>query len=292
LGKNIFSEDWDVLIILDACRVDALRTVSQEYLFTEPVDSIWSVGSTSQEWLVNTFTYDHLDYISDLALITGNAWTESIFEKEMNWGTWTVLNESIWEESSISNLIKRDIVSASDFHTYLPVWEPEKRDGGNAAPRAEEITDAAITVSRELSPPKMLVHYMQPHAPFFFDTDADESLDEADLRPFEALGKTITESELWGRYLNNLRYVLDSVKRLLRNIDADKVVITADHGELFGELGIHGHPAAFPHPAVRKVPWVETKAEDSGEYTTERTVKEFLNISGDIEQRLKDLGYL
>lgn len=49
----------------------------------------------------------------------------------------------------------------------------------------------------------------------------------------------------------------------VENFDAEKVVITADHGELFGECGGYGHPAGFPHPNPRKVHWVTTGAEDA-----------------------------
>jgi hypothetical protein len=38
---------------------------------------------------------------------------------------------------------------------------------------------------------------------------------------------------VWEAYLDNLRYVLDNIEELLQNVDG-KVVISADHGELFG----------------------------------------------------------
>jgi len=54
-GTNVFDRDWDALIILDACRVDALREVEDEYDFLTVDDSITSVGSTSFEWMNHTF---------------------------------------------------------------------------------------------------------------------------------------------------------------------------------------------------------------------------------------------
>lgn len=48
--------------------------------------------------------------------------------------------------------------------------------------------------------------------------------------------------------------VLDEVELFLNNINANKVVISSDHGETFGELGFYGHPAGCPHPVVKKVP--------------------------------------
>lgn len=45
LGTNVFTRDWDLLVILDACRVDAMREVAGEYEFIQKVDSIRSVGA-------------------------------------------------------------------------------------------------------------------------------------------------------------------------------------------------------------------------------------------------------
>lgn len=39
-------------------------------------------------------------------------------------------------------------------------------------------------------------------------------------------------------------------------------MITADHGDLFGEFGQYGHPEGFVHPNLNQVPWVETTATD------------------------------
>jgi hypothetical protein len=49
IGTNVFDQKWDLLIILDACRVDSLRAVADEYDFLTTIDSMWSVRSTSNE---------------------------------------------------------------------------------------------------------------------------------------------------------------------------------------------------------------------------------------------------
>jgi len=43
-------------------------------------------------------------------------------------------------------------------------------------------------------------------------------------------------------YRENLCLVLDEVEQLVQNFDAEDVMITADHGQAFGEAGIYGHP--------------------------------------------------
>jgi len=40
VGTNIYERDWDALVVLDACRVDILREVADEYEFIDEVDSV------------------------------------------------------------------------------------------------------------------------------------------------------------------------------------------------------------------------------------------------------------
>ena len=63
-GTNVFDREWDLLVVLDACRVDALRAVADEYDFLDGVDSMPSVGSTSFEWLNHTFDRAHEEEIA------------------------------------------------------------------------------------------------------------------------------------------------------------------------------------------------------------------------------------
>jgi glucan phosphoethanolaminetransferase (alkaline phosphatase superfamily) len=73
-------------------------------------------------------------------------------------------------------------------------------------------------------------------------------------------------------------------------MDADKVIISADHGEMFGELGQFGHPESIPHPKLKKVPWVETTASDKKTRHPEKDFK--LSDDYDLEEKLINLGYL
>ena len=94
---------------------------------------------------------------------------------------------------------------------------------------------------------------------------------------------------MYNVYKETLRWVLDDVKELLENIDAERVVITADHGEAFGEWKAYGRPEGFPHPVVRKVPRAETTTTD--EQTREPDLEERSSALSDIEDHLRDLGY-
>lgn len=137
---------------------------------------------------------------------------------------------------------------------------------------------------------------MQPHFPSFPDPLGSAINLETFGREWEAVWNEleqghITKSEIWNSYKSNLRYVLDSVEILLQNIEADSVVLSADHGNAFGELGLYGHPINKPAPVLRRVPWVQVEAEDSQTYFPDYDT-ETQNQAADVSKRLRDLGYL
>jgi len=92
--------------------------------------------------------------------------------------------------------------------------------------------------------------------------------------------------------MSDLRYVLDDIQLLLENIDSNRVVITADHGEAFGEYGVLGHKPGSLHPKIRKVPWIVTSAENQNTYQPTVEEPDMSRVSeGEIEEQLSALGY-
>jgi hypothetical protein len=64
-GTNVYEKDWDLLLILDACRVDAIEEVADEYSFLDTPGTMRSVASTSIEWMEETFTDEYSDEIKN-----------------------------------------------------------------------------------------------------------------------------------------------------------------------------------------------------------------------------------
>jgi hypothetical protein len=83
---------------------------------------------------------------------------------------------------------------------------------------------------------------------------------------------------------------LDEVEVLLNNIDAPKVVITADHGQALGERFLWDHRAGVQHASMRKVPWVETSAEDNQKLKP-RKYEIVKRSEEDQQAQLRALGY-
>ncbi|MFW6265768.1 MAG: hypothetical protein ACOC2A_03220, partial [Halanaeroarchaeum sp.] len=164
------------------------------------------------------------------------------------------------------------------------------------------VTDRAIAAARDRDPDRLVVHYMQPHHPFVPDPLAVDdglvrnSTHSNPSNPWVALRRgEITTERVWEAYEANLRYVLEDVETLVENV-AGRVSITADHGNLFGEWGLYGHPMSVPAPAVLTVPWAETTGEDRRTYRPDLEPPEPLPVArvygaeGD-QARLDALGY-
>lgn len=286
LGENIYDREWDALLVLDACRVDALRAVANEYEFFESddVEAVWSVGTRSEEWYANTFTEQYREEIEETALVSANGYTESVF------GSGDIIPIEVTVPFAKPN---RNPVSKADFALYDPVWEYGRSDTlGVTPPRV--VTDRAIEAGRN-EYGRLVVHYIQPHSPYLAGAiEEDRPIKDTELNSWDALERgELTPEELWEMYLDNLRLALDEVRLVLNNIDAETVAITADHGELFGEAGLAGHPAGIPHPTLLRVPWVETTATNSASYEPSMRETEIgSSVETELEEQLDALGYL
>lgn len=141
---------------------------------------------------------------------------------------------------------------------------------------------------------------MQPHAPFR-TIEGIEPLTKDDVGKIDA-GRTtvwdlirkgeVNKEDAWTAYLDNLRWVLNDVEILVNSMDLESVVLTADHGECFGEWGFYGHPNGIPLPKLKRVPWVELAAENKGIYEPDISQWEKFESDQEVEERLEQLGYL
>lgn len=284
-GTNVFDREWDALIILDACRVDALREVEDEYGFLTVDDSITSVGSTSFEWMNHTFDAEYRNEIEETAYVTGNGYTDRVLGKGGDTG----------HAAMPFGPSEYDVVNPTDLEYLEELWRVEfdksaewmvgSGDGSRIHPRYT--TDRAIAAGRNRDAGRLIVHYMYPHDPYPLTDDPDLQ------QPFDALrAGRVSRDDAWDEYVRHLRFVLDEVEVLLENLDADNVVITADHGEAFGEYGFYRHVIGCPLPCMRNVPWTETTAVDTGSYESHAPGPNTGAETVTAEERLEDLGYL
>jgi len=280
-GHNIFEEEWNLAIILDACRVDSLRKISNEFEFLGEIQTIWSVGSSSGEWIANTFIQKYLKEINNTIYISANGHSKLILEdsvrppvnneiplKFLNWST---VDQS--ELESHEQLFKS--YHNSKYETVLPY----------------SVSNILLETVRDGQSRRIVAHYIQPHLPYVANAvEEGREIDNLEKGGYRLLkSEQVKKSEVVSKYEDNLRFVLADIQTMLQAIEVDNVILTADHGESFGEGHLYGHPEGNLHPVIRKVPWVEldTKNLKSGEYR-EQSDRE----GADISEHLQDLGYL
>lgn len=285
-GENIYKQDWDGLILLDACRVDAIQEVQGEYDFLDSISARWSRGSNSKEWLENTFTVEHLDEITSTAYITANPFVNELDGSPPDPSGYPPGRDSVICNSRLaSELTRDDVVSVDDFGEVTELWNLVTGED-NPQTHPTPVTDCVISTARNTDYDRYVIHYMQPHHPFY--RGGQEPWTE---EPFRYLKDNGEYQTVWNSYIDNLRLVLDHIELLVENFDAEKLVITADHGELFGEWGLYSHMVGVPHPDLRKVPWVETTASDTGSYDPAYENTDERASEGELLERLEALGY-
>jgi hypothetical protein len=266
-AEPIWSQNWDVCLILDGCRYDTWKTVSER---GRPA---WSVAGTSLEWIERTFAEEYEEYISQTGYVTANPNTD---RTELLEGRCAYIDE-LW----------RDQWNNNAKMTVSPV----------------DTTDRGIYAwlrRGDIGFDNLIVHYMQPHAPFRSlgerggwgpSTKGNESIWNQ-LRDGRITQEALTEA-----YVDNLRWVLQEIKRWERQTTAD-LLVTSDHGNAMGELGEYGHKQENTgNPAVRRVPLALIEG------TGKNIDAEAINPPGNppatdqnmdvvVEERLRGFGYL
>jgi hypothetical protein len=275
---NVMEENWDYLIVLDACRYDYFCDVHEEY-FSGMLKSRLSVGSSTLEWCLKSFP----EMYYDVVYISSNPYINS---KTMVGG----------------------FDARKHFCSVIDVWDfgwNEKL--GTVLP--EKLNECILGASKNFPEKRFIAHYLQPHAPYIspkfrtkgFPTqniknkhvltgiqnprgkktierfvkpaasilsklglienswELREILKLEPASPMDAVRRLYGTEGLREAYKKNLRIVLSSVAelcaKLLQHDPSRNIIITADHGEALGENGIYSHHYRSKNPLLLKVPW-------------------------------------
>jgi hypothetical protein len=271
---HVMDEDWDNLFVLDGCRADLFEAEADFGRF-DGYTQVRSPGSMTAEWVEESFT-DRA--FGDTVYVSGNPYVSRI--------------------------------AGDAFHAIESVWRDtsDRTEMGTVHPAT--MADAARQAATEFPDKRLIVHFMQPHYPFidcdelfFSPWDPDESIDgrsEPKDRPhnaWQALQMGLVERDVvWDAYANNLRLVLPHVLSLADDVQG-RTVVTADHGNLFGERGwpipirVYGHPQGLRTAALTTVPWATIDGErrtviDDGTHVVAE------DDDAKANERLRALGYV
>jgi hypothetical protein len=310
--EYVWDRDWDVLLILDACRTDLMLEVADDYDYIDGVGEFTTAASSTTGWTEANFDDRFETEMATTGYVTGNPNSVNIGDHEFpdtcECGADVTPNSDERHQSGRYTCGSCETVIDGDrrhpFGEFVEAWRYNwDNDVGTIHP--ESVTSHAIEMIRETDLDRYIVHYNQPHQPFVDDNLGEQTRIAAEGAEKESDASNIwTELEhgavetdtVWRAYRENLTYVLDSLPLLFENVDAETVAISSDHGNALGELGVYGHPrATMPLDVLVDVPWIETTAENIDEVDPEtlRTDSDdSISEADDVERRLADLGYL
>jgi hypothetical protein len=265
------SEDWDILIILDGCRYDAFEEVNW---LPGRLESRVSVASDSWEFITQNFNGKQYH---DTVYITANPFVNSL------------------KEGVFHNVIQ-----------LLAEWDEEIE---TVPP--ETVVDAALKALSQFPHKRVIVHMMQPHYPFLGElgrqldhrghsrsiegrylSNTDEQTIWDRLRDDE-----VDRSVVWDAYFENTEIAINYAEEIVSEADGN-VVLSADHGNLFGEILLpipireYGHPRGVRSTELNRVPWFVVDGSERRKTYSEAPVSQSHNRIEEIDSKLEALGYL
>lgn len=267
-GIAVMDEDWDTLLILDACRYDVFERVNKL-----PGTLRCRVSKASESWQFMRRNFAGRT-LHNTVYVTANPNAEQLPD-----GTFHFVDK-----------------------LYADHWDEE---AGVARPEA--VAEIARETAEAYPQKRLIVHFMQPHAPYLgphgrtveHNTTQDPNEEVRAVWANIRYGLTDTTiADVRRAYVENLELVLEHVAALHDALDG-KTVVTADHGELLGDrlrpipVRGYGHPPDLRVPALVRVPWLELPSESRRDIRSAPPHSAEADLDqATLERRLADLGYL
>lgn len=312
--QNIMEEYWDTLIILDACRYDFFEKVYKDYLSDGKLEKRRSKGSSTLDWLKNNFTgkYD-ITYISASPNVNSYGIPLSRLHNGCSY-SWKATEHfskiiDVWHfgwDENLGTVYPREVNMAylsnkDDNRKIIHYSQPHApylsfdycESGRNV--RRNKILKKSGDKVRNDSRYKGVLYLRKLVASIAVKVigiqNARRLREKLRMKPKSLFDAILRKEGIKGvryYYEDNLRKVLESVSRLIDELEG-KIVVTADHGEALGEAGIFGHRPETYIPVLVEVPWlvIEKPKKSKGKET--KAEKERVKAK---VKKLKDLSKL
>lgn len=255
-ATNIFTEEWDNLIILDACRYDIFEKFAN---LPGQLESRISLGSTSKEFMRANFANKKL---YDTVYVSANGWYEKLRD-DMN----------------------------SDIYRFV---HTDRDIMGGLTTKPETVTQTAIKLFEKHPNKRFIIHYMQPHQPYLGPTG--ESINHRNELFSTVKSDGLSDEKLQKAYCENLDLVLNEVSKLIDHVEGKTVITADHGellGEQIGPLPIqdYGHPIGVYVDELVKVPWHIYEKGDREIMSAKHPYSDEREDLDEINQQLSDLGY-
>jgi hypothetical protein len=277
-GLSVMEEDWDTLLILDACRYDMF-------------DSIVDIPGTTRKRRSQASATD--DFLK--CNFGDGPYFDTVY---------VTANPRLDTTSDVKSM----------FHEVVDVWRTDWDEDLETVP-PEVMTERTLEAHRDFPDKRIIAHFMQPHGPFIGEMARDEigihsgianhkrkALNEderlEDTYIWELVRQGVVGSETAKQaYEQNLNIVVPHLKRLITSING-KIIITSDHGNMLGErawpfpLRVWGHPNGILTKELTEVPWHTVNSDDRRPVVSEEPEQCITrDLPPEIESRLEQLGY-
>ncbi|MFX1279835.1 MAG: sulfatase-like hydrolase/transferase [Promethearchaeota archaeon] len=253
-GIYILNEEWDNLIILDACRYDIFKQEINKSGLKGILKKVKSRGSHTSTFLSENFskkTYPNIVYI------TANPYVDKFHKGK--------------------------------FHKLISVWRDDWNEKYSTV-LPETMYEHSIDAILKFPKKRIIIHFMQPHFPYIgysFGAEATQRLRNSVCseeiqkkkknkplnRKIFALYsvdfyRIISRKDHFELYKRNLIKTFPYLKKLINSLPG-RTIITADHGESIGNMihpllpiRLYGHNKQFKNRVLNNVPWFIIEPED------------------------------
>jgi len=280
---NILAEDWDNLILLDACRYD---TFCQHCDIDGKLSRKVSPGTSSWEFMQESFLGGK-NY--DTVYITGNPHTPKLAG-----------------QSPFFKIVHVPAVRPNGVE-----WQYKPHETTQFVP-PENIISEYKTQFQSFPHKKFILHFMQPHLPFIgksgyniysklIDNGFEDGLKKysvlqlMDGRWVKNPQNILSDSEVRRAYSENVIWALHYAKKALSSL-VGRTIITSDHANLLGESVLgrkrYGHVHDLHTPNLVHVPHLIIDGKSRRNIVEDNSQQRFLGFDEEyVERQLQALGY-
>ncbi|UCH72366.1 MAG: hypothetical protein JSW62_02115 [Thermoplasmatales archaeon] len=272
--KLICKGDWDILIIIDACRYDFFEETYRNFFGDAgELKKIITPATWTGAWVAEIF---HGEKMKDTIFISSHKWINSegpsdeqvrIFSERLKYGK-----------------MIRELDATKIFKDIVDVWK-FGYDERIRAISPDIMTEETIKALDENPDSRVITKYFQIHDPYIYYVEDQpkkrKKISFENLQNF--IGTVISDEvlcklrEMTGRlpvnalsyyylkygkegirkgYREDLKIMFKYIKKIVDRFPNKKVVITSDHGERLGEGGDFGHSGQHDK-IITEVPWYE-----------------------------------
>jgi len=272
--KLIIERNWDILLIIDACRYDFFKETYREFFGdVGELQMVISPATWTGAWVAEIF---HGETMKDTIFISAHKWinSEGPSDEQIR-----VFSERLKYGKKI-----RELDATKIFKEIVDVWK-YGYDERIRAISPDVMTEETIKIMEKNPGSRIITKYYQIHDPYIYYIDDQpekrKKISFENLQNF--IGTVISDEvlcklrEMTGRlpinalsyyylkygkegvrkgYREDLKKMFSYIKKIVDRFPDKKIAVTSDHGERLGDGGDFGH-SGQRDKVIIEVPWYE-----------------------------------